>query len=168
MGCEAKVQLVINSVSDPDCSCSAIAEVGGDQEITCYQETVILDASASSQGPDYSYAWYDSDGNLLSTEIQYETDQAGTYSFETTDLVNNCTAVKEVRVTDIRNTPEAIILSTTQVLTCENELIVLSVDPEPDVQYVWHHLVTDEEHICLLYTSPSPRDRQKSRMPSSA
>ena len=24
------------------------------------------------------------------------------------------------------------------------------------------------EEICLLYTSPSPRDRQKSRMPSSA
>ena len=26
----------------------------------------------------------------------------------------------------------------------------------------------DESIICLLYTSPSPRDRQKSRMPSSA
>ena len=26
----------------------------------------------------------------------------------------------------------------------------------------------DEPEICLLYTSPSPRDRQKSRMPSSA
>ena len=25
-----------------------------------------------------------------------------------------------------------------------------------------------ENYICLLYTSPSPRDRQKSRMPSSA
>ena len=25
-----------------------------------------------------------------------------------------------------------------------------------------------EDRICLLYTSPSPRDRQKSRMPSSA
>ena len=25
-----------------------------------------------------------------------------------------------------------------------------------------------EDHLCLLYTSPSPRDRQKSRMPSSA
>ena len=25
-----------------------------------------------------------------------------------------------------------------------------------------------EAYICLLYTSPSPRDRQKSRMPSSA
>ena len=34
-------------------------------------------------------------------------------------------------------------------------------------------LLTSEEaadllKICLLYTSPSPRDRQKSRMPSSA
>ena len=28
--------------------------------------------------------------------------------------------------------------------------------------------VTDVQKDCLLYTSPSPRDRQKSRMPSSA
>ena len=27
---------------------------------------------------------------------------------------------------------------------------------------------SDEDLFCLLYTSPSPRDRQKSRMPSSA
>ena len=26
----------------------------------------------------------------------------------------------------------------------------------------------DEDHVCLLYTSPSPRDRTRSRMPSSA
>ena len=26
----------------------------------------------------------------------------------------------------------------------------------------------DKHELCLLYTSPSPRDRQKSRMPSSA
>ena len=30
-----------------------------------------------------------------------------------------------------------------------------------------HHLAL-ESGVCLLYTSPSPRDRQKSRMPSSA
>ena len=28
--------------------------------------------------------------------------------------------------------------------------------------------IVSEFKICLLYTSPSPRDRQKSRMPSSA
>ena len=29
-------------------------------------------------------------------------------------------------------------------------------------------LNAERENICLLYTSPSPRDREKSRMPSSA
>ena len=29
-------------------------------------------------------------------------------------------------------------------------------------------ICSSEEEACLLYTSPSPRDRQKSRMPSSA
>ena len=28
--------------------------------------------------------------------------------------------------------------------------------------------LSDDPEACLLYTSPSPRDRQKSRMPSSA
>ena len=29
-------------------------------------------------------------------------------------------------------------------------------------------ILFEQGYICLLYTSPSPRDRQKSRMPSSA
>ena len=32
----------------------------------------------------------------------------------------------------------------------------------------FHHRLVRSKGICLLYTSPSPRDRQKSRMPSSA
>ena len=34
--------------------------------------------------------------------------------------------------------------------------------------YAGNALITVEAQPCLLYTSPSPRDRQKSRMPSSA
>ena len=30
------------------------------------------------------------------------------------------------------------------------------------------HILIARDCVCLLYTSPSPRDRQKSRMPSSA
>ena len=49
------------------------------------------------------------------------------------------------------------------------------------IKYVWcpeHHFLDEYSHmpgpevylsyICLLYTSPSPRDRTRSRMPSSA
>ena len=47
-----------------------------------------------------------------------------------------------------------------------NELLAADLrirTPEP-IPSGW----VDEASSCLLYTSPSPRDRQKSRMPSSA
>ena len=49
------------------------------------------------------------------------------------------------------------------------------VDGQAQMAYAgevpWHGLgvpVSNDLSPCLLYTSPSPRDRQKSRMPSSA
>ena len=41
------------------------------------------------------------------------------------------------------------------------ELLVLKLKKKNRERFI-------EEEICLLYTSPSPRDRQRSRMPSSA
>ena len=49
-------------------------------------------------------------------------------------------------------------------------------DPDWIIWAAWADRITFEEiekktgkkESCLLYTSPSPRDRQKSRMPSSA
>ena len=32
----------------------------------------------------------------------------------------------------------------------------------------WHYFSDQERSACLLYTSPSPRDKRQSRMPSSA
>ena len=43
-----------------------------------------------------------------------------------------------------------------------NELSVVKIDEKIRNNF------GDLDSICLLYTSPSPRDRQKSRMPSSA
>ena len=58
----------------------------------------------------------------------------------------------------------------------ENE-VPLNVEPQMVYEYkrgefieTWNKtfFMTDLSNVCLLYTSPSPRDRQKSRMPSSA
>ena len=43
--------------------------------------------------------------------------------------------------------------------TAEEEHILAAIDKK---------IVVLRSYVCLLYTSPSPRDRQKSRMPSSA
>ena len=49
------------------------------------------------------------------------------------------------------------------------------IDLEFELAYLWSNVdilsqeyVTMWDKICLLYTSPSPRDRTRSRMPSSA
>ena len=44
-------------------------------------------------------------------------------------------------------------------------LVAVSVTQDVQVPYQTQQ---PEAYVCLLYTSPSPRDRQKSRMPSSA
>ena len=43
-----------------------------------------------------------------------------------------------------------------------------SIASSPDHEPGTVHLTVGIVRYCLLYTSPSPRDRQKSRMPSSA
>src|SRR5674476_251617 len=53
---------------------------------------------------------------------------------------------------------------------CEETLAFLTIAASHQGNYatIANYLETELRYICLLYTSPSPRDRQKSRMPSSA
>ena len=45
---------------------------------------------------------------------------------------------------------------------------ILKADPDAVIVNGYYCGHFGEDMTCLLYTSPSPRDRQKSRMPSSA
>ena len=51
----------------------------------------------------------------------------------------------------------------------ENNIIIPEhIDITSEIDKLLLIIAEAEDNICLLYTSPSPRDRQKSRMPSSA
>ena len=45
---------------------------------------------------------------------------------------------------------------------------VIHLGHDRSVEEVVNTAIQEDVNSCLLYTSPSPRDRQKSRMPSSA
>ena len=62
-----------------------------------------------------------------------------------------------------------------RILAARDEMVSSTVQTEPDAQLLAARedaakaeAAAAEAKACLLYTSPSPRDRQKSRMPSSA
>ena len=51
-----------------------------------------------------------------------------------------------------------------------HQIIMFQADPKKDEKKLFIHaeLLYKNSIICLLYTSPSPRDKRQSRMPSSA
>ena len=63
------------------------------------------------------------------------------------------------------------VLVQTSWSTWDNGYIADSVQRFPD-RFIGHGLIDPQDlnnaEVCLLYTSPSPRDRSLSRMPSSA
>ena len=72
-------------------------------------------------------------------------------------------SIKEtIEKMDIKNK-----IGVTQWDTDSHENAHITVDPSI-CNDCPHHLCIAGCPTCLLYTSPSPRDRQKSRMPSSA
>ena len=50
----------------------------------------------------------------------------------------------------------------------EDDEVLLELEVDVDMKEHVRLNLSKVNHACLLYTSPSPRDRQKSRMPSSA
>ena len=81
------------------------------------------------------------------------------YKLLTIPLMLLCAACgKEKKASELNETSvETVLPSET------NEVTAI-----PLVRSEFHHELISNGKICLLYTSPSPRDRQKSRMPSSA
>ena len=67
----------------------------------------------------------------------------------------------------VRNSPSAAVSAATchvcQVKKRKTRRDQIPITPIQRSDRLWEHFFA-----CLLYTSPSPRDRQKSRMPSSA
>ena len=55
----------------------------------------------------------------------------------------------------------------TEIASNAKELLGGDIQIDSDIEPLPPKVV-DQFNACLLYTSPSPRDRQKSRMPSSA
>ena len=66
-----------------------------------------------------------------------------------------------VLATSLRQAPKEVLMVLNLFLSAPQEILELAL-------HSWKAENKGNRYGCLLYTSPSPRDRQKSRMPSSA
>ena len=103
--------------------------------------------------------------NLGGGQIVYD-DQAGTIKYYD-DVNNQWVELDGSGNIDSISAGDGIAISGTSAITVAvdytgtNNVVEKATDLEGTT-------INGKDSICLLYTSPSPRDRQKSRMPSSA
>ena len=95
------------------------AQVETPQQLDCAVTSLQLDASASSGGPDITYAWTTADGSILSgDDTDTPTiDAPGTYELTVLDNANGCSTITTVTVAE-DVTPPVADAGLTEVLTC--------------------------------------------------
>ena len=103
------------------------ANAGSNAMLNCSRNTVQLDASASSTGPNYSFTWATSNGNFVSGQntLRPVVDKAGVYRLVVTDNVTNCKAFANVLVSLDKSIP-VLKLSKPEELNCAKPIVTLN------------------------------------------
>ena len=87
------------------------------------------------------------------------------------DYANNMPSKAESLVIGISGGIDSSVSSTLSAMTGLKTIVLSMPIKQKSAQHdlsLAHHDVPNLNHVCLLYTSPSPRDATLSRMPSSA
>jgi hypothetical protein len=129
--------LTVTSGSTASGGGSLIADAGPDMTVNCNNPQVILDGSNSTYLPNSSFKWLNQNGDELSTNLTYATDQSGTYYFIVSENGTDCNSVDEVVVTT-----EGIFtlaLGSGAYLGCNGPTQIFgdTVPTSPDYSYVW-------------------------------
>ncbi|GJM31864.1 MAG: hypothetical protein DHS20C18_08650 [Saprospiraceae bacterium] len=88
---------------------SPIVNIALPEELTCERTTIQLDASGSSNGPQFEYTWSSPDGHIISggNNITSLVDEPGMYQLLVYNQENGCTALAQTQVTRDPNIPVA-------------------------------------------------------------
>jgi hypothetical protein len=138
-GCTSSdnVQVTVN-LNTPD------AQILPPPVLSCVDNQVLIDATPSTAGPDISYAWSTTSGQILgpNNEPTVTAGSIGTYRLTITDTESGCTDVAQVTVT--RNvTPPNVEAGNGGSLTCQNPTFTLNAagtSTGPNFTFEWQVL----------------------------
>lgn len=110
-------------------------------EINCFNESVIIDGSGSQSGTQFSYQWFDNNGNEIPNENSniYAATAAQSYSMLLLDTLTGCFSISSVTVSENTTSPVAIT-EPGQQLNCLIETTELSGEssqPIGQLSYFW-------------------------------
>ena len=143
----------------PPSNSAPVVDAGTDQSVA-EDETVQLSPTVSDADNDaLTYSWSRISGPFM----QFSDSMIEAPSFIAPDVASPQDIIFELSVSDGTETvTDSITVSVSPVP--ENQLVSTTFNGALTAADYW----AEDPMICLLYTSPSPRDQRGSRMPSSA
>ena len=91
-------------------------------QLTCTTLAATLDGTGSSTGAEFEYAWMDDMGTVLSTDISFDVNDPGTYSFQVTNTTNGCSDINTtVIVTQDIEAPMAEVAGNATLTCVQNQ-----------------------------------------------
>jgi gliding motility-associated-like protein len=150
-GCTATTQVTLSQ----DTTAPTIA-IAPPLLLTCERDTVAVNASASSQGPSYQYAWTALSGHIAggNSTLILSVDQPGAYRLLITNQTNGCTASATANVGEDRALPQ-VNAGPDQILHCNQTSVTLQGSASAPVvpNYTW---TTANGQILQGASTPSP------------
>ena len=118
---------------------AVIVEPHGD--ITCSSSSVFLSGNGSDVGPNYTYQWTTTDGNILNgaNTLIPEVGHIGSYQLEVRNTINGCISTISTEVKYDTVSPVAMILTPTEEINCSTSCITLDATGSStgDYNYIW-------------------------------
>ena len=109
--------------------------------ITCIQPSSIIDASASSQGAEFSSIWSNEAGEeLLVDNLVLETSEAGIYQLEIINMTNHCSTVVDTIMVRIDTIAPEVDIMLPERLNCQQMEVLLdgsNSSPSGLLEYQW-------------------------------
>lgn len=135
-GCSSTASVVITQDAN-----QPISDAGPQQTLTCDVTSLSLNGTASSVGPQYSYNWVTSNGNIVSggNTLTPEIDQPGLYQLEVFDQSNNCTVISAVEILQDIQAPN-IGIALPETLSCvvlQTQIDASGSSSGTDFSYEW-------------------------------
>ncbi len=153
------------------CTSSSAVDVGEDLEfpmaiiqpadtINCHISSIVLNANASSQGPDYSYEWATINGSIIGSDtvLNITVNAEGTYNLLITNNLNHCSTIGQIEVYQDLVAPMAVA-SAIGTLNCLEEELYLNGNGSstgPGIDYLWSGMgiVAGENTLNPLVNAP--------------
>ena len=90
------------SVYTDENNTAPFAYAGEDKSLNCNFTSILINASFSSSGPNFTYSWITYDGNIVAgaTTLYPRVDTAGTYTLKVTNTQNGCMSLDSMEVTE--------------------------------------------------------------------